>query len=364
MKKRKLKKEWKIIFSFIAILLIFVGGYSYSRYTKDVNVNIEDTTGKLICNLEVDDTIYISNKGYAYFKVTIKNYDENENITNTDIKYQLEIKNKEGATVTGSYRWLDQYGYSNDVFEEVATTREYEFTKNGKETHLINVEVKTEQDKSEKVDYELNLTCTQKDIVNVAIIYDKSGNNYTATLKNGAEIKRDGNGDKYLSLEGTNSYAQLPTLPATIDFESGFTIEFKAKWDSFNNWSRVFDFGNGSSNDNIIVANKSEALYFASRNGIDSVAKDVLLLSKPNLKEINEFKIDVIKSGDIYIIKTYQNGQLASTVETQKKPFRNAERKNNYIGKSNWASDGYFDGRIYYLKITQADGKPIIWYEF
>ena len=41
----------------------------------------------------------------------------------------------------------------------------------------------------------------------------------------------------------------------------------------------------------------------------------------------------------------------------------NTTYTNNYLGKSVWEYDGYFNGLIYNLKIIDANGKIIIWYD-
>ncbi len=84
-------------------------------------------------------------------------------------------------------------------------------------------------------------------------VADKSGNGYNGTLKNGASLQNDGK-EYALVLDGTDDYLQVPTLPSSIDFAGGFTIEFEAVWTALNSWSRVMDFGNGSGSDNILIA--------------------------------------------------------------------------------------------------------------
>ena len=197
-------------------------------------------------------------------------------------------------------------------------------------------------------------------------VYDKSDNNFTAVLKNGASIKTDDNNIKYFSFDGEDDYIELPTLPANINWADGFTVEFKAKWLSPNKWSRIFDFGNGCDSDNIIVSKGGnlDALVLGGRSNITTTDNDAYLLNNAGLANLNEFKIEFLKTTDGYQIKTYQNGDLVSTMgRTSSQGFRNIERTTNYIGKSNWQHDDYFKGNIYYLKITDSAGKTILWYE-
>ena len=84
-------------------------------------------------------------------------------------------------------------------------------------------------------------------------VQDFSGNGYDGTLMNGASLKY--NGTEYcLSLDGVDDYLQVPTLPSSIDFASGFTVEFEAIWNGLLSWSRIMDFGNGSGSDNFAIS--------------------------------------------------------------------------------------------------------------
>lgn len=216
----------------------------------------------------------------------------------------------------------------------------------------------------------LTTNLTKKNKCNIyfkdSTVPDKSENNFTAVLKNGASIKTDDNNIKYFSFDGEDDYIELPTLPANINWANGFTVEFKAQWLTFQRWSRIFDFGNGRDSDNIVVAQAfaEDVLVLGGRSNITTTDNDVYLLNNAGLANLNEFKIEFLKTTDGYQIKTYQNGNLASTMDrTSSQGFRNVERKNNYIGKSNWQDDEYFKGNIYYLKITDSTGKIILWYE-
>ena len=95
-----------------------------------------------------------------------------------------------------------------------------------------------------------------------------NGNPLNLTLYNGCEIKKDEQNDYYLSFDGVDDYAQLDTLPATIDWSDGITVEFTAKWDAFNEWSRIFDFGNAET-DAIVIGNEhtSNKLAFLVEDG-------------------------------------------------------------------------------------------------
>ena len=71
------------------LFLIFISiRETYSEYKEDMNIKINSTAADFICDAEIDNPgTYISNEGWAYFKVIIKNYDNNDNITKVPVQY-------------------------------------------------------------------------------------------------------------------------------------------------------------------------------------------------------------------------------------------------------------------------------------
>ena len=90
-----MKKKVLLLFLVVAIFaLIGVPNITktYSRYNKNVNVNVSTTSAKMICDATIDNPgTYISNDGWAYFKVIVKNYDTSGNITQVPIQYNLTV---------------------------------------------------------------------------------------------------------------------------------------------------------------------------------------------------------------------------------------------------------------------------------
>jgi len=42
----------------------------------------------------------------------------------------------------------------------------------------------------------------------------------------------------------------------TTELGGNLSFSFWAKWEDLNSWSRIFDFGNGANDDNILLANE------------------------------------------------------------------------------------------------------------
>lgn len=134
---------------------------TYSRYKKDIDVNVTTTSADMICDAEIDNPgTYISTDGWVYFKVIVKNYNASNEISKIPVQYNLTISNQNGSNAL--YRYLDAAGNSNE-FINTFTTRNYKFSANTKQSQVINVEVRTDSMESENVGFKVDLNCYQVD---------------------------------------------------------------------------------------------------------------------------------------------------------------------------------------------------------
>jgi hypothetical protein len=124
-------------------------------------------------------------------------------------------------------------------------------------------------------------------------------------------------------------------------------------------WARVFDFGNGAANDNILIGvyNNAITIWVFKNGGQYNQFYDVI----PNIGNKGWFHIawTLNPNGQW---KIYLNGSLYKEYNNQFYPAA-IERKNMYIGKSNW-NDPYFTGyiadfRIYDSVLSEGDVKNI-----
>ncbi len=212
-------------------------------------------------------------------------------------------------------------------------------------------------------------------------LYDLSGNNYNGTFQNGAIVQKDEENNLGIYFDGTDDYVDIDDLPASINWESGFTIEFEAMWKAFPYYSRIFEFGNGTDSDNIFVSNMKETnqLTFATRYGMQSDNSIVVFqYDQDNKAKINQnekacYKLIIIKNDNNMQIDIYKNLIFQDTIPYLFKNginniLRNILRVENYLGRSSWtgtyAKDAYFYGYIYSLKITDSKNNIILWYDF
>lgn len=161
MKKKYSKKI--VIIVFLAVCLIALATLivpkSYSRYNSSVDFKASDVTGALICNAKKVNN-GITEDGIAFFEIEISNY-ENNIVSSVPITYNVNIKNKENSTVIGKYKWIDEDNNTNNKYETEVTTIDNYLEPNVKKSSIIRIEVKTNSNSSEKVDYEINLNCEQ-----------------------------------------------------------------------------------------------------------------------------------------------------------------------------------------------------------
>ena len=168
MKRFLEKKKYIIIFLFIILLSIFAT-VAYAAYVNSIFVQYSAVSGEMICNINVEkNESYIIN-GIPYIIVTVKNYDENDNITSVDVEFSLTIKNKDGEH--GTFIWQKINEDDNSKYDEgtstylgQTTTNIYSFGNVKKEEKKFKVFIKSEQSSQEELNFDVELNSTQKDM--------------------------------------------------------------------------------------------------------------------------------------------------------------------------------------------------------
>jgi len=166
---------------------------------------------------------------------------------------------------------------------------------------------------------------------------DMSGNGKNATLVNSPTfVSTDGG---YFSLNGTNQYFTVPS--GFSDFTSGITVLAFADFGAANSFERIIDFGQGSQDDNFVLARRSttDTLTFVIVDGTSTVLSADLNNGISN----NEWGFYGFKAdGATYKIF---NATMSVTASNTVLPT-NVTRNLNYIGESNWVADSFFERYI------------------
>ena len=136
-------------------------------------------------------------------------------------------------------------------------------------------------------------------------------------------------------------YVQIPSFRFK-SYRNGMTFSFWFRSNNSNNWARIFDFGNGTAKNNIVIGILDNNLSFLI---ITPTPGD--LVKYHLIKDINNNKLHHIvwtinynKTWNIYL-----DGKLSTTMNNQEYPI-DIIYTSNYLGKSNWSNDPYLNGMI------------------
>ena len=151
-------------------------------------------------------------------------------------------------------------------------------------------------------------------------------------------------------------------VPPGIYFDTPeFTISFWIYPQQVGVWSRVIDFGNGPNSNNIFLSQYSTPYFQIYSNNV-IVNKAV----SPDNLQTNKWQFLAVtlncNRSTIYI-----DGQLTINLNKQY-TLQISNRTNCFIGKSNWAGDGYSysnldDLRFYNKSLTQEEIVELMNYE-
>ena len=313
-----------------------------------------------------------------------EDYDENEYINNK-LKENKMTVNGDLVTVNGWQFLIDrtvpkiieEFGEEDKIVGNVEKIIEYgqdiplyEYLKKPSNTKFMynGIEIKNTKELPVgewTVTYNKETKVAQIESIDSVQIEDLSGQEHTLYLKNGIKIKKDEQANYYLGFDGRNDYGQIKELEETIDWANGFSVEFEATWEAFNDWSRILDFGNGAENENVLISNFSSnnELFFEIWNGCDKQGTWDIRIPSIILNEKSKYVIRYEKNeDDMYKITFYKNEEEIFTKITNY-TLKNILRTSNYLGRSNWSENAYFNGKIYSLKVTEADGDLVLWYD-
>jgi len=174
---------------------------------------------------------------------------------------------------------------------------------------------------------------------------DYSGNDHHGTVY-GATLTddKDGTTDSAYYFDGIDNYIDIG------DWENGgpMSFTFWARWDAFNTWSRIIDIGNGTRNDDIMVANESntsDLSFYVHRSDLD----DFKIMSIPEITQSQwDFFTATVNSDGV--MKLYKNATFLSEITDGYTP-NYVLRIEQYLGKSLYSGDQYFNGAIDELRI-------------
>jgi len=192
-------------------------------------------------------------------------------------------------------------------------------------------------------DHELNFQgCS--DGTDVVDAYDPS---VTATAMNGAACSADG-----MEFDGVDDYLDLTPWPFGGE---PMSVEVYVKYGAFKSWSRIFDFGDGEADDNVVLLNvwTSATARFTiyvgegggNGGGSEGYVQDC---GCTHVSVTQDAWVHLVATVDGSTMKIYVDGVLTGT-ETNGLEPASLTRTQHWVGKSHWDNE-YLDATIAYLR--------------
>ena len=164
-------------------------------------------------------------------------------------------------------------------------------------------------------------------------------NNLHASLHNMTDANHvDGKSGKALDFSGGD--AQHMTAPP-FSIGGAFSFTSWVNYDRFNNWSRIIDFGNAANNHNLIVANvggESEAHFGIRIGGTERSVRQT------NFWSVDQWVHVAATVNSDGLMKIFKNGEFVA--EFAGHVPQEMKRTGQFVGRSHWGNDQYFDGQM------------------
>jgi hypothetical protein len=134
-----------------------------------------------------------------------------------------------------------------------------------------------------------------------------------------------------------------------IDMSKGFSFVTNFCFTSSANWQRLFDFGNGPANKNILFTqnDSSSTFRFGIYNGLVEYKCDGGTITYNTYQ-----KVVGVYDPSMATMRTYINGVKVAEVFLETGALMDTRTLANcYIGRSNWSGDNYTNMNVEYLKV-------------
>ncbi len=169
------------------------------------------------------------------------------------------------------------------------------------------------------------------------------------------------NFNPYLSFNGSSNHFSFPS--GFNDFTVGLSSFFVSSFtNTSQNFSRFFDFGNGNGSNNIVFY-KNGTSANTGLNGYNGASGSATITTvnpiESGINKIYSVTMPLGSPGNLVTSALNADGLSLTATGTTMVPGIVA-RANNYIGRSNWSGDSYFNGTmsegiIYRRQLTAAE---------
>ena len=167
---------------------------------------------------------------------------------------------------------------------------------------------------------------------------DNNGNGLYAQLMGGA-LFAPGKNDNGLKLDGVDDYARLQST--FIHQLSDFSISAWVNLEELKPWVRIFDFGTGTDAYMMLTTDNGSGVTFEIKSG--ATVQKVVSTRRPPVNTWNFYTVTLANN----TLSLYFNGILiGKSITFTLRPYDIGSSVNNFIGKSQYASDPYLKGTV------------------
>ncbi len=188
-------------------------------------------------------------------------------------------------------------------------------------------------------------------------VQDTSGKNYHGTLY-GTTSYEAGYAGQALVLNGSNAYVDLPigTLLSSLTDTAVATHVYFGGGDGA--WQRIFDFGSGTSSYMFLCPRQGTSGNM--RFGIRSATVNEQIVNSPGVLPVGWHHVAVVLDSQAKTITLYVDGERIASGATALLPRDLGKTTQNWIGRSQYATDAFLlgsidDFRIYNRALSAAE---------
>ena len=138
-----MKKEIIKIIVVAFVLTIILSTISLGKYFNKTKINVNSGVAIPIIKLEGEQKLIINNnQGNKVYNIAVKNYDENEQITQVELEYYIEIISKKNDDINFKiYKEEKELNINNNKTEKFLLTKENKQRDNYKIEILLNKKI-------------------------------------------------------------------------------------------------------------------------------------------------------------------------------------------------------------------------------
>ena len=138
-----MKKEIIKIIVVAFVLTIILSTISLGKYFNKTKINVNSGVAIPIIKLEGEQKLIINNnQGNKVYNIAVKNYDENEQITQVELEYYIEIISKKNDDINFKiYKEKKELNINNNKTEKFLLTKENKQQDNYKIEILLNKKI-------------------------------------------------------------------------------------------------------------------------------------------------------------------------------------------------------------------------------